>query len=395
MVGSEFSEIFSVATDTSLAESGGGHNTKGIEFQKHWAVLRLFELEEAGVKDFLILFEAIQDVAILDSSITPTEIHIYQVKKKDRAEWTWGSLTSLSQPEDPLALKKKPSNPKKVKSVAKPVSDIKVSPLGKLYATVHSFKLLKSQGSFISNMGCDLKLASGGNVATSLPSNLSELAPYFTDVLVKGFTTLHINGEPLPDLTRLKLERVDLSVHDPGRHLIGPVHAFLTKRSPRHAAQAKALIDALIAKVSPLGGKTDTCKTFDEIRRQHGYTKQEFIEALATLEEVPDVISELATWLPMLASEGMSMLEITGIRVAATGIYRRQVMSGTSTAEKSAAQYCDDWLSNWFLNNTFPEKLLPFFEEAYSDLKSEIFLRRTEVLAHFAIRAIVACMDKI
>lgn len=88
-------EVFRVATRKDLAESGGGHNQKGVDFQRAWAIERMFDLEKSGASDFLFLFESIQDVAELDSSMAPSSIRIYQVKKKERKEWSWAELTHL------------------------------------------------------------------------------------------------------------------------------------------------------------------------------------------------------------------------------------------------------------------------------------------------------------
>ena len=382
------SEIYSVATDKSLAESGGAHNVKGVEFQKHWAILHLFKLEEAGQKDFLFLFEALQDVSVFDSSISPTSVCVYQVKKKDRNEWKWGGLTSLPEPKDPGKPKKKAvaKATSKIKPV-KVIPSIKDSPLGKLYATVQSFKSLKSSGRFISNAGCDLPLANGSNVATSLPSTLSELAIQHTEALKKELSVYHQTDGQSPDLSCIYLERIALPVDDLETHVVGAVHKFLLARSPRHAGQAKALVDALLVKISPLGGKTDTCKTFDEIRVQHGYTKEEFLDALGTLENVPDTIAILESWLNKLTSERMDFFEITGIRIAAASIYRRQIMGASTQQEEKVIQECD----NWIKLNPIKGRLKPIFEKFYEDLKSKYNLRKSELLAHFAIRAIAVC----
>ncbi len=155
-------EVFSVANCPDLAEVGGSHNQKGVEFQRHWAVMRMFELVQAGAKDFLFLFEAIQDVAIVDSCDSPTSICVYQIKKKDRKEWAWADLTALHQPKNPI----KPSSVSKTKT--KPLTDIQNSPIGKLYAAILAFNELQSTGRFVSNKGFDLHLADGSNAATSL-----------------------------------------------------------------------------------------------------------------------------------------------------------------------------------------------------------------------------------
>jgi hypothetical protein len=377
-----FDELLHVTNRKDLAEVGGSHNQKGIEFQRHWAVMRMFELEQDGAKDFLLLFEAIQDIAILDSSVAPTSICVYQVKKKDRKEWAWGDLTLLYKPKD----SGKPSKAGK----EKPLSDIQTSPLGKLYATVLAFKELKSSGRFVSNAGCDLPLADGSNAATSLPCALSSLSAGHLELLSKGLETLHSEGGSLPDLSRIHLERVVLPVDDPGTHIVGLVHKFLAERSPRHAGQAQSLVDSLMAKIGPLGARTDTCKTFTEMREQRGYSRSEFVDALGNLETVPDLLEHLETWLHRLSQEGMSFMEITAVRAAAASIYRRQVMGARLIDEEQLIAGCDEWLAG----QSDPLQLKPFFEAAYNELRGQFpSVKKADILANFALRAIKKCVD--
>lgn len=380
-------ELFGVATDKTLTETGGGHNAKGIDFQRYWAIIRMCELEELGENDFLFLFEAIQDIAILNSTNSPTEIRIYQVKKKDRNEWSWAALTNLNQPENPS----KP--PKKIKAPsnkpAKLITDVQDSPLGKLYASVRAFKLLKSTGVFLSNAGCDLPLANGANAATSLPSVLSDLSSHYVDLLTKGLATFHKPGEPNPNLSQLGLQRVSLSVDDPNTHVVGTMNKFLSKRSIRHAGQASAFVEALITKIAPLTGKTDTCKSFNEIRKQHGYSRDEFIDDLAALEELPNVSSILDNWLNSLAVQGMDFFEVTKIRIAAAAIYRRQVSSFMPADDIDIISKCDTWL----MGRKIPNSFKIFLEEGYKDLQPHAFQPKPVIMAHLALRAIKICMD--
>lgn len=382
MTADSLAEILAVSNDASLSEVGGGHNQKGIEFQRNWALIRMFELEEAGEPDFLLLFEIIQDLAVLDSSTAPTAISIYQVKKKDRKEWTWGTLTSLHTPELP--------GKKKVK--AKPLTDLVNSPVGKLYATVRAFSVLNSHGRFISNAGCDLPLADGTNAATSMPTALSELSPHLRDLLSEGMKILHGSDTSTPDLSKIHVERVGLPVEDPTTFTVGVAHKFLLGRSPRHAGQARSLVDTLLAKVGPLGAKTDTCKSFADVKERHGYSRDEFAAALGNLEELRDLLHHLDTWLTQLAHEGMGFMEVTAIRVAATSIYRRQVMGSHSARHGEVVAACDAWLAD----KTDPVKLLPFFTDALAHL-SVAFpgAKKAELQAHFALRAIMKCVDPI
>jgi hypothetical protein len=374
MVADPFAEILEILNDKALSETGGGHNQKGVEFQRNWALIRMFELESANQPDFLLLFEAVQDVAILDSALTPTKIEIYQVKKKDRNEWTWSSLTNLHTPK--LG---------KVRKKLKPLGGVITSPLGRLYSALRAFKHLPGSAHFVSNAGCDLAMADGTNAATSMPVTLASLPPHLRDLLAESLATLHAKGEPPPDLSRIYVERVNIPVDDCATYTVGIAHTFLMTRSPPHAGQASALVETLLAKVGPLGAKTNSCKTVEEMRAQHGYSRSDFLAALANLQDIPDLLQYLDIWLAGLATEGMGHMEIIGIRAAAAAIYRRQVMGSNLPEDQKIVDACDDWLAG----KEDPTSLLPFFAAAVADLKVVFPASNPATLqAQFALRAI-------
>ena len=377
---STIKEILDVATRKDLMEVGGSHNQKGVDFQCYWALMRVIQLEQSGQDDFLFLFEAIQDVAEFDSSVAPSLVRVYQVKKKDRGEWTWAGLTKLPAPTG-----KQPLLPK-------PLVEVKESPLGKLYASVIAFRQMRSTGHFISNAGCDLPLIGGGNAATSLPCSLFSLEQAHQSLLTDGLATLHEAGMPLPDLNRIHVERVALPPDDPRTYLIGVVAEFLGERSPRHAGQARSLVDSLMAKIGPLGRRTEACMTFNEMKARRGFSSKEFRKALGDFAEIPDSLTYLDHWLNQLSNEGMDFLESTSIKVAAAGFYRRQVMGGHTEQEEALIQDCDQWIEL----HRQTGKLREFFAKAYGDLNARhSSFKKPELLAHFALRAIKKCVDPI
>ncbi len=372
-------EVFRVASSTELAETGGGHNQKGVDFQRAWALSRMFELEESGADDFLVLFEAVQDVAELDSETDPSSIRIYQVKKKDRGEWEWSHLTRLPTPG------------KRVRA-GQHIEDIKHSPIGKLYSAVLAFKGLKCDGAFLSNAGCNLPLANGDNAATSVSCDLSQLAAGHLDLLKAGLEYLHDAGTSPPNPNLIGVQKASIHPDAPTTHLQGVAVAFLNKRSPRHAGQAKSLVDALLTEVGPLGAKTDTCSNFDELRRQRGYSRGQFASALGFLEQVPDLVALAEKWLDQLVAEGaLNFMEATSVRVAMAAIYKRQLVGGDDPMTAALAADCDAWLET----NT-PEPLLgPFFDGARSHLApSHPSVRAAELTAHIALRAVRKCVDQ-
>lgn len=372
-------EVFQVATNTALAETGGGHGQKGVDFQRAWAIARMFEFEDNGATDFLFLFEAIQDVAVLDSPTKPTTIQIYQVKKKDRNEWEWSKLTELHDPTK----RSKPKAP----------SAIGASPIGKLYSSVIAFKNLKSAGGFVSNVGANLPLSNGGNAATSVSCNLSQLSGNHLALLEKGLKTLHYSGQSVPNPALLSIEKVRLHPDDPATHLNGLAVSFLSKRSARHAGQAKALIDALLAEIGPLGAKTDSCSSFEELRQRRGYSRSEFIAALGALETVPDMQALLDVWLAKLEKEkGIDFMMSTATRVTGGRIFTRNLMGGEDPAVTALIADCDDWIDA----HPPDSNLSPYLQRARACLEPlHPSFKSAELIAHFMLRAIKKCVDLI
>lgn len=378
MVNSSTEEVFRIAGNKEIAETGGGHNQKGVDFQRAWALSRMFELEEGGADDFLILFEAVQDIAELDSETAPSSICVYQVKKKDRGEWEWSHLTRLPSPG-------------KKRRTGKAVDEIKDSPIGKLYSAVRAFKGLKSSGIFLSNIGCNVPLASGDNAATSVSCNLSQLDAAYLNLLKAGLESLHEASTSPTNLELIKFMKVPIHPDAPATHLQGVAVAFLNKRSPRHAGQAKSLVDTLLAQVGPLGAKTDSCANFAELRRQRGYSRNQFAAALGSLEQVPDLVTLAEVWLQQLVTEGaMNFMEVTSVRVAMAAIYKRQVISGDDPRTTKFVSDCDTWLET----NTPGPVLGPFFDEAKAHL-APLYpnFRSAELIAHIALRAVRKCVD--
>lgn len=377
MKNDSITELLSVVNDADLAETGGGHGQKGVDFQRYWSIHRMIELENSGVEDFLILIEAVQDVAELDSCTFPTSICLYQVKKKDRKEWSWNELTKLKKPT-----KKENSE-----------NSFKESPLGKLYATFIAFGNLKVSGKFISNRGCDIPLANGKSAATSLPSSLNHLSEDYKQLIKEKMSEFSTVSDATAALPNIYLERVAISPDDPKTHVVGFAHQFLENRSPRHAGQARSFVEALMAIIGPLGTRTEACKTFDELCCLHGFSRSQFANALGNLEKVPDILSHLDSWLVQLGSEGMGIMEITSIRIQASVIFRDQVMGNKNRddEEKILCQDIDDFLEI----NVISNELRPIFEKAYNLLiEKHPNVTKSKILAQFAIKAIKKCADQ-
>lgn len=381
-------EVLLVANKPGLTEAGGGHGAKGVDFQRWWAVLRLLELEQSNAPDFLLLFEAVQDVTELDSVSAPTKAAIYQVKKKDTGTWSWSVLTGTSVPKQPKAAKKTKSAtsaPAAPTPTAPPSFDkVGESVLGKLHLSLTAFEKLPAEGVFISNAGCDVPLASGANAATSLPCSLSDLAADYAKLLTDALNTLGAAGAPIPDLKRVRLARVAIHPDDPSAPVVTKALELLTQRSPGHAAQARAFVESLVMKVSALGRRTATCTTFADLVKERGFSRAELHSALSSLATIPDRSALFESWLTKLQQEGYDFRALTTMRMAAARAAAER-LTGTSTEAQAIDAFCDDWAQA----NACGSDLRPYVDAALVAMKAQFGqYRDEELLARFVMRAV-------
>lgn len=380
-------EVLLVTNKPGLVETGGGHGAKGVDFQRWWAVLRMVELEQSNVPDFLLLFEAVQDVAELDSVSAPTKAAIYQVKKKDTGTWSWSVLTGTSAPKLPKVTKKKsaagaPAAP--IPAAAPSFDNVGDSVLGKLHLSLAAFNSLPAEGIFISNAGCDVPLASGANAATSLPCSLSDLASDHAKLLTDALHSLGAAGAPIPDLTRVRLARVAIHPDDPSAPAVAKALELLTKRSPGHASQARAFVESLVMKISALGRHTATCATFADLVRERGFSRAEFHAALGSLATIPDRSALFESWLTKLQQEGFDFRALTMMRMAATRVAAEQ-LTGASPEALAIDAFCDSWAQA----NACGSDLRPYIDAALGAMKARFgHYRDEELLARFVMRAV-------
>lgn len=369
----KFDEIFALVDDPDLAETGGGHGQKGVDFQRFWALVRMFELMEQGVDDFLLLFESVQDVAELDSETSPTTIRIFQVKKKDSGEWSFNLLTGLPKPDG-----------RKKNAVVNPKA-VQASPIGKLYRSSLAFKHLKSTAYFVSNAGCDLPLAASGTASKLLACCITDLDEAHAKAFSEALASIQDASGATPSLEKLQLWKTTLHPDNPVPLAVGTVATYLTKNYPAHAAQAKALVDALFMQISALGRRIEPATSFEEVRSQRGFSFSDLVKALKDLESTPDIKANLDDILDALVQEGLSPIRKIRLRTAATGYFSRLVSGTIGEKEIELIARCAeltegiDWTDAILATI---ESYVPALSEEFSDFKAD------QILAHLLMQVI-------
>lgn len=367
----KFTEIFSLSQDPAVAEAGGSHGQKGVDFQRYWAILRIFELKEVGASDFLLLFESIQDVAEFDSEISPTRVDIYQIKKKDSGEWSFNGLTGMLKPDG------------RKKKVAPMLSKVEKSPVGKLYKAGLAVRQLDASAHFVSNAGCDLPLARSGTASSLLKCLASELDASHASSLAEGLALLHATPGEIPDLKRLALRKTTLHPDNPHLLALGAATAYLSKYLPASAGQAKAFVDALFVQLSALGRQTEPVTSFEELRRQRGYSIAELDAALTDLKGVPDLKSHLDSVLVGLLHEGLPPLRRITVDIGVAKYFSALVSGAWGTDELALIDECAKAAPS--LMGAAP--LLPALEAEVARIAAlHTAFKKTEVFAYLLIQ---------
>lgn len=304
-------EICQVESDDDLHDYGGAHGNKGNDFARFWLINQLLSLSQDGVDDYLFLLEYVQDVALLDASTNPTEITLYQLKKRENSTWDLNSLAGLTA----KGIKVKPD-----------------TPLAKLIRSVLSFKGLSAKAEFVSNTHYKVELEAGGTALTLDYLSLDELTVARRTHIVDSTAEAHgISAAEVP-LDRVTLRYVPIEVNDMRRHIIGAAHGFLKVLSGAHAAQADSFVDALFAKLATASRSTSKCKTWDELLKKRGYSKKQFDADLAVLQLLPNQQKRRADLLDKLTqSLHWGPREAMRVEVALTDLARVKLMQGELT----------------------------------------------------------------
>lgn len=305
---SAIDEICQIEGNDDLHDYGGGHGNKGNDFARFWLISELLKLSQAAAKDYLFILEYVQDVARLDASTAPSEITLYQLKKKESGAWDLNMLAGLTTKET------------KVKTD---------TPLAKLLRSILSFKQLNAQAEFVSNARYKVELDAGGSAMSLDYLRLNELTAKRRTHIESSTADTH--GIPTADvhLDRIALRYVPIEVNDMRVHIIGAAHGFLKKLSIEHAAQADAFVDALFAKLATASRHTSKCQTWDELVSKRGYSKTQFDEALAALQLLPDQQKQRADLLEKLSqSLNWHSRETMRVEAALTNLARLKLAQG-------------------------------------------------------------------
>jgi hypothetical protein len=156
-----------------IAESGGEENNTASDFARHWAITHIVECLVNEASEYVILFEYLQDIAVLDSPESPSKITLYQLKKRSHPHWTRSSLTATKS----LVIKETKEKAEQSEPKTKRGKRLKgESILGKLYFAVESASSVgNATGVLLTDCQFDMETADGQRITPFSRTPLDEL----------------------------------------------------------------------------------------------------------------------------------------------------------------------------------------------------------------------------
>ncbi|MBO7822135.1 dsDNA nuclease domain-containing protein [Burkholderia pseudomallei] len=335
-------EWVALLSDPDVDESGGEHNNDGVDFARYWAMYQVVALERAKRDDYALLFEYIQDVALFDSSSTPTSAHLFQLKKKDRREWSIPSLCKRADAadENPDAVDENPdtpdnqnqsqfdmfgppimeshndskaSSPKRTRKTRKLKGQ---SPLGKLYLSVAKLPAtVTGRGTFVSNAPLTATVMGGGSPTLHSPLPFDTLCEADTNSIHSRLTKELGLGD-LPHLSKLMFEHTRLqpaTMRETVRGALGELLVDELKLPDTSGQLVTKLFDAF----SKLGGRKKLMSSLKDIVEAKGFTKEAFGKLLEAASAASDFGANIDVIIDDLKREGMPPLEANRLKATA------------------------------------------------------------------------------
>lgn len=228
--------LFDVASffkDYSGDEAGGVHAIRGFSFQVWQAVLEALGAHATG-EDYAVVMEWQQDIALLDSSTSPTKVTFKQLKKNESsAHWTLPALLGPPNGKPVAQPAASATNPKPKRKGTRSAG--KVSVLAKLYFHRRRFgQVAPTQLVFASNAPLHIEAEDGSK------QNLSKAAfsalPTTTQTKVSAAlrTQLEVPASEAIDLNCITFEVTNCPLEQAHKYAIGELveHCQLGKIQP-------------------------------------------------------------------------------------------------------------------------------------------------------------------
>lgn len=269
--------------DADISEVGGEHTNEGVDYARYLAMALLVEMENAGLTDYALVFEYLQDIAIIESPANPTRATLVQVKKKSKGAWSKAALckkeSSLAEGASKSSQSESEPTTSVVASTPKKSQSKKLgarSPLGKLYLCVEKLSpVVTTEGVFLSHAGYDLKTSSMSDLPPYSKFNLQHLHADDLDYIKKKLC-VELKQSSLSHLAKLAVEQSKIIPAAMRETIRGMLDELLLKKYPMLPNVSGQLQEKLFAAFSACSNPKGSISSLGDVLAKKGFSGKEF-----------------------------------------------------------------------------------------------------------------------
>jgi Cap4 dsDNA endonuclease len=321
--------------DPAVCEEGGEHTNEGIDYARFLAMALIVEMERAELPDYALLFEYLQDIAVLDSATAPTKATLLQVKKKVRGSWSRARLCSaeiqravaaagaspssegIDEPSQGQAAHASEKNPSRGLGAR--------SPLGKLYLCVDKLSAVVAvDGVFVSNAGVDLKSTSGSAIAPYSRAHIQHLHVEDLEYIRKKLCT-ELKQATLRHLSHLAVEQSRVVPAAMRETVRGMLDEMLLEKYPGLPSVSGQLQEKLLAAFSACSGSKSSLTSLQEVVAKKGFTRSILTGLISQFAAMRTASSHLDDVIDDLKREGLPARKADKLRAEAGRIQIQMV----------------------------------------------------------------------
>ncbi len=258
--------------DRPIDEKNGVNASLGFTFQQWWAALSIVE-RLGGADDFAVGVEVKEDIAILDSAQSPTEVEFCQVKKHER-DGVW-VLKDLHK-----------------KGSKRKDGTHEHSILAKLYARRREFGAARASLRFVSNIGVKLPdEADRDSLATN--TDLSALTASQQQLVKQAISAQLGISEDDIDLAGVLVHKTNLPLGEPEIFVSGKLEQLSsTGKLPFQLSHTSVAARVLASEVQSRASSTTYARSFEDLKLRI-ISKAQALDILANVAKSRAPLSEI------------------------------------------------------------------------------------------------------
>lgn len=259
--------------DIGPRDRSGPRSANRFDYQDDWALCLLLELHERG-RDYVVVFDYLDDVLVLDSASDPQAAIFYQVKTKASGNWTRSALVKQGQ-----------GHPGQLPSI-----------IGKLYSNYEHLPDETEGLELVSNAHFKLKLQEGGSSIGMTSVQFDSLDETERQGFAESLESELGAPTNYDGLRLLVYQTSDLSLQGHVDHALGKLTNFLDRVPETTTKGAAAFYRTLKGEISRRAKAERSIGTFEELCRYRAISRAHFedmLNKILLVNEAPSVVDEL------------------------------------------------------------------------------------------------------